>query len=294
MSATEANHRPQTPDFAAHAEQEIELGAGTVRYREAGEGPVLLFVHGLLVDGRLWHPVASTLSEHFRCIVPDWPLGSHCVPMKPDADLTPPAVAGLVAEFAERLGLTDVVLVGNDTGGAICQLVAADHGGFLGRLVLTNCDTFEHFPPFPFTLMGPIARIPGGMTVLTQPFRLGALRRATYATLAAERIDPDLVDSWLEPGLRDDGIRRDSRKFISGMHKRHTLAAALKLGAFERPVLLPWGTGDRFFKLSHAERLAAVLPDARVQPIELARTFVPLDRPAELAKAIEGFAGEPG
>jgi pimeloyl-ACP methyl ester carboxylesterase len=195
--------------------------------------------------------------------------------------------------LADHLALDRVTLVGNDSGGAISQMVAADHGGFLDRLVLTNCDTFEHFPPFPFSLMGPIARLPGGMSLLTPPFRLGPMRRATYATLAREPLDPELVDSWVEPGLEDAAIRRDARKLIAGAHKSQTLAAAEKLATFSRPTLLPWGTEDRFFKVAHAERLAAVIPDARVEPIEGAGTFVSLDRPERLAAAIGAFAGAP-
>jgi pimeloyl-ACP methyl ester carboxylesterase len=172
-------------------------------------------------------------------------------------------------------------------------MVAADHGESVSRLILTNCDTFEHFPPFPFSLMGPIARLPGGMSLLTPPFRLGAVRRTTYGMLAREPIAPALVDSWVEPGLHDAAIRRDARKLITGAHKRQTLAAAEKLASFERPALFAWGTADRFFKLAHAERLAAVIPDARIVPIEGAGTFVALDRPQELAEAIGAFLGSP-
>jgi pimeloyl-ACP methyl ester carboxylesterase len=288
-----ANHRPQTPPFAALPEQEIRLSSGPVRYREAGDGEPLLFVHGLLVDGRLWHEAAATLAGRHRCIVPDWPLGSHRAPMNADADLAPPAVATLIAEFVAAIGLERVTLVGNDSGGAISQMVAADHGESVSRLILTNCDTFEHFPPFPFSLMGPIARLPGGMSLLTPPFRLGAVRRTTYGMLAREPIAPALVDSWVEPGLHDAAIRRDARKLITGAHKRQTLAAAEKLASFERPALFAWGTADRFFKVAHAERLAAVIPDARIVPIEGAGTFVALDRPQELAEAIGAFLGSP-
>ncbi len=141
--------------------------------------------------------------------------------------------------------------------------------------------------------MGPIARLPGGMSLLTPPFRLGPVRRATYGMLAREPIDPALVDGWLQPSLSDPGVRRDARKLIAGVHKRQTLAAAEKLAPFQSPALFAWGTADRFFKLAHAERLAAVIPDARIVPIDGAGTFVALDRPEELAGAIRDFLGGP-
>src|SRR5947209_13282087 len=102
---------------------ELQLTQGTLNYRDEGKGPVVVFVHGLLVNGRVWDQVLPQLGDRVRCIVPDLPLGAHTIPMKPGAKLDPPALAAMVAELIERLDLTDVTLVGNDTGGAICQLV---------------------------------------------------------------------------------------------------------------------------------------------------------------------------
>ena len=255
-----------------------------------GSGAPVVFVHGLLVDGRLWDGVADQLASWFRCIVPDWPMGSHRLPMNPAADLSPPGMAAIVADFLDALDLDDVTVVGNDSGGAISQVFATTRPERLGRLVLTNCDSFEHFPPAPFNLMPPIAKLPGGMTVLAAPFRIGALRRATYSVLVKHTIDPGLVDAWLEPALADRGVMRDLRKFTAGMNKRHTLAAAERFGQLEQPVLLAWAPEDRVFKLAHAERLAAALPNARIETIEDAKTFVPLDQPAAVADAIARFA----
>ncbi|MGH2952684.1 MAG: alpha/beta fold hydrolase [Solirubrobacterales bacterium] len=267
----------------------VDVPHGRVRYRAFGSGEPIVFVHGYLVDGRIWDGVAERLAPDFSCIVPDWPMGSHRVAMDPDADLTPPGIVATIAGFLDALGLERVTVVGNDSGGAISQIFTATHPDRVERLVLTNCDTYEHFPPFPFTLMVSAARLPGAMTALSLPFRLGPLRRATYGLFAAERIDPELVDSWMEPSLADPAIKRDTQKFTVGLHKRYTLEAAERLGGFERPVLFPWGTADRFFKLSHAERLAGALPDTRIVEIPGAKTFVQLDRPDAVAEAIAEF-----
>lgn len=272
--------------------QMVELAQGPVRYREQGEGDPILFVHGLLVDGRLWERAVEPLSASHRCIVPDWPMGSHQAAMKPEADLSPPGVANLIAGFMDELGLERATVVGNDTGGAISQILTANHPDRVDRLVLTNCDTLEHFPPFPFNALPMIARIPGAFTALAVPFRLGRVRRGTYAPLAKRPIDPALVDAWLAPLGSDDGVRRDARKATAGLDKRHTIAAAERLRAFQRPVRFAWATEDRFFKLDHAERLAAMLPDASIVEIEDARTFVSLDRPERLAEVIDGFVRE--
>src|SRR5919106_3974755 len=128
---------------------EARLSQGTIHYSESGEGPPIVFVHGLLVDGRLWRKVTPLLEDRFRCIVPDLPLGSHQQAMNPDADLSPPGLARIVDGFLAALDLDRVTLVANDTGGAIAQVTAANHADRIGRLVLTNCDAFENFlPPF--------------------------------------------------------------------------------------------------------------------------------------------------
>ncbi len=267
--------------------------SGPIAYREFGEGEPLVFVHGLLVDGRLWDGVAEHLADRYRCIVPDWPLGSHRLPMNADAALDPPAVAEIVIAFIDELGLDRVTLIGNDSGGAISQMATAAHPDRVERLILTNCDTLEHFPPFPFSLMPPIARIPGGMTAMSIPFRFGPLARFTYGMFTKHPIAPELIAAWLEPALTDKAIKRDGRKLTAGAHKRQTLAAAEGLRTFERPIRFVWGSEDGFFKLAHAERLAAMVPDASIAEIADGKTFVPLDQPKAVADGIAAAVGNP-
>ena len=249
-------------------------------------------MHGLLVDGRLWTGVAERLASDFRCLVCDWPMGSHRVAMEPDADLSPPGMAETIVAFIDALGIERATLVGNDTGGAISQILTASHPERVERLVLTNCDLLDRFPPFPFNLMPPIARLPGGMTVLAAPFRIAAVRRATYGLLAKHPIPPELADDWLAPSLADAGVLRDARKLTAGAHKRHTLAAAEALRRVERPVRFAWAPEDRFFRLADAERLAAMVPDGRIEHVADAKTFVSLDQPQRVAELIASFARE--
>jgi pimeloyl-ACP methyl ester carboxylesterase len=119
-------------------QREVELPQGTIRYRESGEGDPIVFVHGVLVNGDLWRGVAPRLAaQGNRCIVPDLPLGAHELPARPDADLSPPGLAQLIVDFIGALGLERPTVVGNDTGGALTQIAAANHGERLGRVVLT-------------------------------------------------------------------------------------------------------------------------------------------------------------
>jgi pimeloyl-ACP methyl ester carboxylesterase len=157
--------------------------------------------------------------------------------------------------------------------------------------VLTNCDTYEHFPPAPFNLMPPLARIPGAMTALGLPFRIGAIRRAAFAPFAKRPIPNELSASWMAPSASDAGVKRDLKKVTAGMNKRYTLEAAERLGSSDLPVLFAWAPEDRLFKLSDAERLASAIPNSRIETIPDAKTFVAFDQPQRVADAIASFAG---
>ncbi|HEY8083258.1 MAG TPA: alpha/beta hydrolase [Solirubrobacterales bacterium] len=270
---------------------EIELPAGRIRYREAGEGKPVVFVHGYLVDGRLWDGVVDRLSDRYRCIAPDWPIGAQQVAMKPDADLSPYGIAATIASFLEALDLTDVTIVGNDSGGAMSQVLATRHPERVGRLVLTNCDTHSNFPPGLFKTMPPLAKLPGGMSLIAAPFRIGAVARAAFRPFTNEPLPPELIASWMEPGLHDADIKRDVKKVTTGMNKRYTLEAAEKLRSSDLPILLTWAPGDRLFPMKHAEKLVAETPNASLVQIPDSKTFVPIDQPQRLAEEIAGFVG---
>ena len=270
----------------------VELDAGRIHYREAGSGPAIVFAHGLLVDGTLWRKVTPLLADRFRCVVPDLPLGSHREPMRRDADLTPPGVARLIAEFLASLDLQDVTLVGNDTGGAISQIVAANHPERLGRLVLTPCDAYENFLPPAFRPLQYAARVPGLLTALMQPARLGPVQRSPlgFGLLIKHRpLDAAVIDGWLRPFFSDPGVRRDAIGFLRRISNRDTLEAAKRLQRFNSPTLLAWAPDDRFFKLCYAERLARDMPRARLARIEDSSTFVSEDQPERLAEEIASF-----
>ncbi|HZU39634.1 MAG TPA: alpha/beta fold hydrolase [Solirubrobacteraceae bacterium] len=275
----------------------IRLPQGTVRYRVAGppetSAPPVVFVHGLLVSGSLWTATADALAGHgVRSYAPDWPLGAHTIALAPDADVSPAGVARMILGFLEALDLRDVTLVGNDTGGALCQLAIDTDPARVGRVVLTNCDAFEQFPPPPFGVLVAALRHPGLTRALMLPMRSTAVRHslAAYGPLVRRPLDPQQTRAWVEPILGDAGVRRDVARFAAGVGADVLRPASERLTSFPGAALIVWGTGDRFFKLSLGQRLAQTFARGRLVELQGARTFVPHDEPERLAQEIAAFA----
>lgn len=256
-----------------------------MHYQDRGSGPCVLLVHGLFVDSRVWDPLVPLIEERVRCVLVDLPLGAHRVPMNKGADLAPPGLAAMIAEFIERMQLDDVTVVGNDTGGALCQILCANYPELVGRLVLTNCDAFENFPPRVARLIEAIgAHVPGSIAGLDMVLRVRLLRKAALmaAPLTMRPLPDELLSAWFS-SLHDRGVRADLRAVLQGISSKHTLAAAERLRTFDRPALIVWGARDWGFPLADAERLAETLPSARLEIIENARTYVQFDQPQCLA-----------
>jgi pimeloyl-ACP methyl ester carboxylesterase len=272
-------------------QREVELPQGTVRYRERGEGEPIVFIHGLLVNGDLWRKVVPLLADRYRCITPDWPLGSHTVPLAGDADLTPPGLAQLMADFLDALDLRDVTTVSNDTGTALNQLLVTSHPERIGRMVMTTGDAFDNFPPKMFKGVIGLGYVPGSLWLLDKTGRPQAVRRAIFGPLAKTMPGPEVLDSY-GGQLKNSGIRRDTGKVLKALRSRYTQEAAEKLPRVEVPTLIVWTAKDRFFPSKHAEQLAELIPDASIEWVEDSRTFVSEDQPERTAEAIAAFMTE--
>jgi len=271
----------------------VSLTAGSIHYDRSGpaDGRTIVFIHGYAMGRSLWRPVIERLSARgFDCLAPTWPLGAHTEAMNEGADLSMEGVAATVAELLEALDLDDVVLVGNDTGGAIAQLVAVGTPERLGALVLTSCDAFEHFPPPILKPLIAAAKVPPAFAAALQPMRTRFGRKRAYGALAHADID-HLASEWIEPALTDSRVREDLRRFTASLTRETTVAAGARLPEFAKPALVAWSADDAFFPLEDGERLVAALPDARLEVVSGARTFSMIDRPDVLAELIAEFTG---
>jgi pimeloyl-ACP methyl ester carboxylesterase len=272
---------------------EVDLSAGTIEYEDTGgDGPVVVLLHGVAMNGSLWRGVVAELRSDLRCVVPTIPLGAHRRPMRPEADLSILAMVRLVAEFLEKLDLRGVTLVGNDWGGAQL-LVSEELDERVGRLVLASCEAFDNYPPgIPGRALAQAASIPGGLYLAFQSLRLRPLRRlpATWGWMSKSPVPDEVMDEWFRPLQTQPEIRRDLRKYaLSIPPKKVLLEWAERLRSFGRPALVVWAEEDRVMPPEHGRRLAELFPRGQLVEIPDSYTLIPEDQPRELARAIREF-----
>jgi pimeloyl-ACP methyl ester carboxylesterase len=279
----------------------LELPAGTIEYDDSGpppgrdDAPVVVLLHGLLMDRTVWREVAPGLAQEARVIAPTLPLGAHRIPMRADADLSLRGMTRLVADFLDALALRDATLVLNDWGGPIL-LVELGLDARVGRLVLCACEAFDNFPP---GLPGRLAALAGklgqaGVALAMPPLRSRRLRRfpLLFGWMSRRPVPEEIARAWFAP-TRSRAIRRDVAKYAgSRIAREETIAATERLRDFDRPALVVWAAEDRLMPRDHGRRLAELLPQGRLVEIEDSYTLVPLDRPDALLAELRMFVTE--
>lgn len=267
----------------------VRIDGVDIDYADSGSGPVVLFVHGVYVTGAVWNDVVAELGDGFRCIAPTWPLGAHSTPTD-GADLGAEAAARRIVGFMEALELNDVTVVANDTGGGLVLSTLGDpelDTSRIARLVLTNCDSYEHFPPGSFAHIVKLCRFSsalGGAIVrllATGPGQAFFLKAVCHASPSKDR-QREVFGAFATSAA----ARRDAVTVTASLDPALTLRAAPAIEAFDRPVTLTWGIEDELFPLDHARRLRDAFPNATLVEIPDCSAFVMLDAPGTLADAI--------
>jgi pimeloyl-ACP methyl ester carboxylesterase len=268
----------------------VDLTAGPIDYVDTGgDGPTVVLLHGVLMNNTVWRQVMAELTPAFRCVAPTLPLGAHRQPMRPGADLSIDGIALLVAEFLERLDLSDVALVMNDWGGP--QLLV-DHGRTqrIGRLVLVACEAFDNFPPgAPGRRLAKLAATRGGFALQSLLMRLGAVRQSVARALAKHPVSDEMLRDWFRPFARDARVRQDLRTYCLSVPLDSGRNWSSGLADFEKPALVVWAPEDQMMPAEHGRQLADLLPDGHLVEIEDSYTLVPLDQPQRLAGALRSF-----
>jgi pimeloyl-ACP methyl ester carboxylesterase len=270
----------------------VETPSGQIEVHEMGTGAPLLFLHGALAGWQVWEPVARPLAAlGYRVIMPTLPLGAHVSPMARGTDLTPPGLARLVVDLVGALGLERPTILSTDTGTAIAQIVLTSHPGVVGRAVLTSGDCFRWFFPPRFRHLQALGYAPPLLKQVGRMTRQEGTRRSPlgFGLLTRVGISDEVAVDWTESLIKDKRVRHDAAAVLRGINTKHTMAAAKALPSLDVPVMLVWGGRDKAFPVRLAKRLAALIPDCRLEVVPDAAAFVSLDAPETLASLIESF-----
>ncbi len=270
----------------------IEIGGLNLEYSDTGTGPPIVFVHGAYVTGAVWDDVVTALSATHRCIAPTWPFGAQASPVGP-ADLGVVAAGRRIVGLLDNLDLDDVTLVANDTGGGVVLAALGDpqlNFDRVSRLVFTNCDSFEHFPPkslAPLVKLCQISTTAGALVLRT--LSTGPGLKLFASAVARHGIRSDRLSAIFGGFVSSRQVRREAARFSAGLDPKYTSAAAPAVTAWPKPVRMAWGADDSMFPLAHARRLAMAFPVADVRTIKDSSTYVMIDQPDHTASAIADF-----
>ncbi len=262
----------------------LETRLGPLAWRSSGRGPALVFFAGALANHDLWRDVVAALEDRYRCITIDLPLGAHPWPLSAGADRSATSLARLLLDCLELLDVDDATVVASDTAGGLLLLsLATSHPALrrVGRLVLTNCDNYDQFPPDSLKKATAASRaLPGlARALLRLQLRSPAGRRRGIATVAASGLDHEREESFFGPIRRDRRVAGDLVAAMAGFRPQLLMDAAGAIPRFDRPVLLIWGESCGFFPMAQARRLASEFPRATLVPVPGAKTWVPGRQP---------------
>ncbi len=276
----------------------LDTRLGTVAWRSSGHGPTLVFYAGAFANGDLWRDVVGALDDRYRCITIDLPLGAHPWPLAAGADRSATSLARLLLDALELIDVDDATVIANDTAGGLLLLsLATAHPalGRVGRLVLTNCDNYDKFPPDALGRAAAMCRTRPRLAraAVRLQVRSSTGRRKLVASVAARALDDERAESFFGPAVRDRRVADDLVAAFAGFRPQVLVDAAEAIPRFDRPVLLIWGESCDFFPMADARRLASEFPSATLVPVPGAKTWIPIDDPGAVADAIAGFVPTP-
>lgn len=278
----------------------VDVGEARVAYYEEGSGKPLLLLHGCPFSSFIWRRVIARLSSRYRCLAPDL-LGLGDTETPEGADWSLRAQAAMVLGFLDELGLEHAYVVGHDHGGAIAQLLAAEHPDRIDRLVLSNAEAYDNWPSDDERPFVRVTQIPvlGDMVLWAwsrRPIFRFALKEAK-AVHDPKVLTPELLDGYIGANLSDRHRRTKTKRFLAGQfdpnNNRVTVDLLDDLKRFDHPTLLVWAKDDPHFGPEWGERLCRDIPGAvRLELLPDTGHLLMEERPERFATLVDEFLEE--
>lgn len=283
------------------AKRIVDTPTARVAYRESGprDRPAVLLVHGIPTSSFLWRHVMTALGDGFHCLAPDLPGLGETIVDPARTDFSMPALAEVLVDFLQVLGIERAHVVAHDQGGAAAQILAVRHERIVDRLVLTDCVCYDNWPVPPVRRLQWLARVPRlpdlaarlGLVELLQARVPGSAFRRGFAD--PRRLTPEVVAEYLRPLRGTHAAREAFRAFLLAGSPRHTMAVAPGLRSLGCPTLVLWAEADRHLPVAWGERLARDIPRARLEVVPGAGHFWPEEAPGPFAAKIRAFLEAP-
>lgn len=274
-------------------QRKLDTPAGSISYVEQGDGPVALFVHGVLLNGYLWRHQLEQLNNLRRCIAVDL-LAHGNTKISATQDVSVTANAHMLAEFLDALKVDQADLVGNDSGGGICQIFAALYPERVRSLTLTDCDAHDNWPPEAFKPF--VAMVAAGG--LTETLKAMLADKSVYRSPRAlglayekpEAVSDDTIEIYLRPHMSSAARTHDLERFVNAFDSQHTVAIEDRLRRVHAPSLVVWGTDDIYFDLKWSHWLEKTIPGTKKRvELKSARIFFPEERWSEFNAELRTF-----
>ena len=281
----------QTQNLTELKRKKADLYDG-ITYIEEGEGIPILLIHGTLANGNTWRKIIPSLSQKYRCIAIDLPIGGHSIALNDSIDLSPVGIAKILNEFLQFLNIEKAIIVSNDTGGAYAQIFASLYPQSVEKLVFTNCEVLEVFPPKKFKYLINSVKIPGFTYLLSRTFKIkGLLTSDMMMGLLSNRItNNEIAELYLKSFIENTGVRRNFTNNVQTWSPKYTIEAAHLLKKEKFPVLILWGVDDKkLFPLALGKQLKSIFLNAKLIQIPDSKTCVQEDQPEIMVKEIVNF-----
>jgi pimeloyl-ACP methyl ester carboxylesterase len=287
-------------DFSA-TRRVVTVGSAQVAYHDDGEGEPLVLLHGCPFSSFIWRRVIPLLSPAYRCLAPDLlGLGDTEAPF--DVDWSLRAQAATVLGFLDALGIERAHLVGHDHGGALAQLLAAEHADRVGRLVIANAEAYDNWPSAEELPFVRATQVPVLGDLLLWAWSRRSLFRWTLIDARAvhdpEVLTRELLDGYIRANLGDRHRRAKTRRFLAGQldpaNNRVTLELLEGLRRFDHPTLLVWAEDDPHFGPEWGRRLSRdITGPVRLETLPETGHLLMEERPERFAELVAAFLAEP-